>query len=235
MNIQRLLLPILALSVAIGAPGAMAQNEGMQREPSSVADGERALSLYHQGKRAMDAGELADASRQFREALSLDPGLLIARRAYARILISAGRPDRAQDVLAKGLDVAPGDLTTARMLARIARENNDAAVAIEALESIQPPAESRDTLLRAHLADLYRRTGQHGKAAEVYAELQNAEPSNPAWMLGRATSLDHHGQAKAARKAWSALIEREDLDPRIIEYGENRVAALREGSLPYGG
>ncbi|RZU98605.1 tetratricopeptide repeat protein [Spiribacter vilamensis] len=235
MNRQLLLLPLLTITLAIMAPTALAQSEGMQRAPSSVADGERALSLYHQGRRNIEAGELASASRQFREALSLDPGLMVARRAYARILMSAGRPDRAQGVLTRGLEVKPGDFVTARMLARIARDNNDAAVAIRALESIRPPVDSKDTYLRSHLADLYRRTGQHAKAAEIYAELHKADPSDPAWVLGRATSLDHHGSRQEARELWSSLLERDDIDPQIRNYGEDRVTALRDTQIPYGG
>lgn len=225
---------IFGFMLLTGSVAVPAQSDGMSREPSTITAEERALSRYHAGERALDAGDLSRAATKFREALSLDRGLLSARRSYARILMVTRRPERAQDVLLEGLALAPGDLPTARMLARIARANNDAATAIEALESIRPPAESSETHLRSHLADLYRRTEQYDQAANVYAELRRAEPDAAAWILGEAICHDRRGAVESAHKAWGALLESESLDERVRRYARQRQTALRDETVPYG-
>ena len=225
---------IIGIAMITTAPMVTAQSDGMQRAPSSTSADERALDRYQDGRRAMDNGDLLIAARFFREAISLDRNLLGARRAYARILVVTERPERAQSVLAEGLKVAPDDLPTARLLARIARSNNDIDMAIRALEAIRPPADFPETRIRSHLGDLYRRSEQYGKAAAVYAELREVQPAAPAWILGEAISQDRRGEAKAARAAWSALLEREGLDESVRRYAENRAETLRDGQVPYG-
>jgi MSHA biogenesis protein MshN len=228
-------LALTAVFTSIGCVGpALAQTGDMQRSPSNVTAEERALERYHQGERALEGDELLAAARHFREALSLDPALLAARRGYARILIATDRLGRAQAILAEGLTRAPDDLETARLLARVARQNNDAATAIDALEAIRPPAEAPAGRIRAHLADLYRQTGQLAEAAAVYAELRGLEPDNPAWILGEAVCQDRLGANKSARRAWQALLDHPRIDERVRTYARNRYQALRDFELPYG-
>ena len=228
------------IAVLIGAcmllttPIAIAQDDGMQKAPSNMSADERALERYHHGRRAMDDNDLLAAARYFREAISLDRGLLSARRAYARILVVTERPERAQSVLVEGLEIVPDDLATARLLARISRANNDAETAIRALEAIRPPADSPETRIRSHLGDLYRRTEQYAKAAAVYAELRATDSAAPEWILGEAISHDRRGAAEAAREAWSSLLEQDGLDDAVRRYAENRQSVLRDGEVPYG-
>ena len=231
---MRHVIVMIGVAVLVITPVAVVQADGMKRAPSSTSADERALDRYHQGRRAMDEGDLLIAARYFREAVSLDRGLLSARRAYARILMATERPGRAQSVLAEGLEIVPDDLPTARLLARIARGNNDTEMAIRALEAIRPPADSPETQIRSHLGDLYRHNKQYAKAAAVYAELRAVQPSAPEWILGEAISHDRHGEAGAAREAWSALLKQDGVDKSVHRYAENRRRILRNGEVPYG-
>lgn len=235
MSVMRFLSPVAALAVMIGgAADALAQNEALERAPSMVAPDERALILYHEGRHAMDRGELAVGARHFREALSLDPSLQVARQDYAHVLLAAGRPERAQSVLALGLELVPGDSSLARMLVRVARENGDIERAIRVLESIRPDADAEEITLRAHLAELYRETERYDQAARLYAELQTVEPTASKWILGEATSLDHLGATAEAAMAWAELMDHDDIDPSIRRYAEMRLASLRDTLIPYG-
>ena len=225
---------MIGVAMLVTTPIAVAQTDGMKRAPSSTSADERALDRYHQGRRAMNEGDLLIAARYFREAISLDRNLLGARRAYARILVVTERPERAQSVLAEGLEVASNDLPTARLLARIARGNNDIDMAIQALEAIRPPTNSPETQIRSHLGDLYRRNEQYAKAAAVYAELRTVDSGAPEWILGEAISQDRRGEAEAAREAWSMLLKQDGVNDAIRRYAENRRETLRDGQVPYG-
>ena len=225
--------PVLVTVVALltgllaAVPAALAQTEAMERAPSSMNAAERALTAYHDGERALERGDLAAAAQQFREALSLDETLHAARRGYARILVAAGRPERAQDLLARGLAMTPVDPATARLLVRTAQNNGDPAMAIKALRAMRAQTDAEETRIRAHLADLHRRHGDPAAAAALYAELQRIEPDAARWRLGRATSLDHAGAQAEAAAAWADLIEVETLEPAIRRYAANRLQALR--------
>ena len=225
---------MIGVAILVTTPITVAQADGMKRAPSSTSADERALDRYHDGRRAMDEGDLLIAARYFREAISLDRRLLGARRAYARILVVTDRPERAQSVLAKGLEIVPDDLPTARLLARIARSNGNTEMAIRALEAIRPPADSPETQIRSHLGDLYRRNKQYAKAAAVYAELRAVQPAAPKWILGEAISQDRRGETEAARKAWTALLEQDGVGKAVRRYAENRHRILRNDQVPYG-
>ncbi|QGM21539.1 tetratricopeptide repeat protein [Spiribacter sp. 2438] len=228
-------LALILASVLIMAPCAFAQSDGLERSPSTREAGERALTLYHDGREALDRGELAEAAQHFRRALSLDQALDAARRDYARILITAGRPERAQTLLAQGIALPDPEPATARLLARTARDNGNLRTAIRALERIHPRVDPDDRVVRANLAALHRQQGDHLAAASLYAELRDAHPTEPQWILGEAVSRDHAGQATDAHAAWSALTNHDGLDPAIQDHASARIRALEVAQLPSAG
>lgn len=216
---------VITLGVVVAPAGAEAS--GVAREPSAITDTERALDRYQSGIAALDQDALADSARHFREAISLDPTLLGARRYYARILATTGRIERAETVLKAGLEFDPHNVPTARLLARIAAEADHSAVAIEALEAIRPPESSNDTYVRAHLANHYREAGRYEKASAVYARLHAIEPDNPDWRIGRAFAEDRFGATDSAITAWQAVVDHDDkLERSIIDYAKARIEAL---------
>jgi len=56
-----------------------------------------------------DAGRLAEAIHEYREAIGMDQGLLEARRNLAYALFDSGKPEAALQVLSEALLLVPGD------------------------------------------------------------------------------------------------------------------------------
>lgn len=232
------LRPLILLTAALAlAPSShlLAQDSDVTRNPSSTSSDERAESAYREGRRALDAGELAQAAQHMREALSLNPALLPASHDYARILRAAGRPERAQAVLETALREHPGDEITARLAAELAEANGEPAAAITALARAVERVETPDRETLVHLADLQRRHGQSRQAAETYAQLIDQAPDDPRGLVGRAAALDDARQRREAFTAWQDITEHGEISGDVRDYAESRMRSLRNTLIPGGG
>lgn len=225
---------VFFLTLAPIAP-LLAQANDVTRSPSNASADERAERRYHDGRHALQAGELATAAQKMREALSLDPTLLAASQDYARILRSAGRPERAQAVLENALNEAPGDELTARLTAELAEANGDTDAAITALVRAIKQSKTPDRETLVHLADLQRRHDHPADAAETYAQLIDQAPDDPRGQLGRAAALDQASQRRAAFNAWQAVSEADELEQSVRDYAKSRARSLRKTLIPGGG
>lgn len=214
--------------VADAAPG---RDSGTFRRERSDGDPEaRARTLVEQGDTHRRAGDSRAAMDSYRRALELNPGQREARIGYADLLEQAGRTRRARQVLGEGLAETPGDAPMARRYAALADQAGDLEAAIEALE----PARNADDpgRVEAHLAALYRGTGQYEQAANVYTALIEAGDEPSLWRAGLALSLEGQGDAAGARRAWRAVVEDPSAAEPVARHARQRLQVLGDGEQP---
>ena len=121
-------------------------------------------------------GELADereATRQYRQALAIDPDLTEARVQFGRALQRAGDPEQAVEELGRAADQGGGGPTGALaqlFLGEILDERGDAE---EAARRYRSALEQDPTLQQAGLAlaTILWRTGDRAGTLEVPSEL----------------------------------------------------------------
>lgn len=199
-----------------------------RRERSDGDPKARARTLTEQGQTHRRAGDTRSAMESYRRALELDPAQTEARIGYAELLQQTGRGSRARQVLGEGLAERPEDPRLARRYAALADQAGDLEDAIAALE----PARDTDApgRLEAHLAALYRGTGQYERAAALYVELIEAGDDPSLWRAGLALSLEGQGDAEGARAVWEELADDPAAAEPVVRHARQRLEALGAGA-----
>jgi tetratricopeptide (TPR) repeat protein len=87
------------------------------------------LGLAYIGQRSTD--KIADAKAELRQALDLDPELLMARFYLARLYFDQGLSEKAQEQLQLGLKQRPGLPDFLSLLGEVRRELGDPAASVE--------------------------------------------------------------------------------------------------------
>lgn len=213
-------------SVADASP----ESGTFRRERSDGDPKARARALVEHGDARRRAGDPRGAMDHYRRALELDADQRRARIGYAELLEQVGRSARAREVLGKGLAQDPEDAGMARRYAALADQAGDLEAAIEALESARDArAPGR---AEAHLAALYRGTGQYERAAAVYEELIDAGENTSLWRAGLALSLEGLGDAERAIELWRAVANDPAADQPVVRHARQRLEALGADPQP---
>ena len=150
-----------------------------------------------------------------------------AREAQALRLIAAGRLTEAAEIVSQGLEREPAWSGYRRLAARIELARNQPKTALAALETDPPPL-ALDPEYHGLLASAYQRLGRHQDAARVYQGLTQSQPGEAHWWAGYAISRDSLGESAEALKAYAQARKLGQLDARVLEYIDRRVAALRD-------
>ncbi|MFO8155867.1 MAG: tetratricopeptide repeat protein [Pseudomonadota bacterium] len=205
--------------------------EAEPREPRTappsqprVAEPPPAEAALAEAERLVADGDSRAAMDAYRRALVLEPGMAAARVGYARILAGAGRTARAREVLEEGLERQPDHRLLASHMATLAMEAGDRVEARRTLERAVLPEAAGE--VEAQLAYLYRTSGHHAAARDLYARLAEAEPDHPRWLTGLGQSAAAEGAREVAVGAWRRLLEIDSLDPDLRRWAQRRLDTL---------
>lgn len=135
-----------------------------------------AQAAYYLGVSHEGLGEIADADKQYREALELDPNLVEASANLSAILLDSGKAAQALEVIDRALKITPKhpDLLVNRALALEAFGDSDRATAAYGHAVAARPD---DPELRLAYSDMLLSAG---KRAEALAQVKAAgTPSDP--------------------------------------------------------
>jgi MSHA biogenesis protein MshN len=188
---------------------------------------EKSEAAYRRAVRLLDQGRPEDASVQLRESLREQPDHVKARELAAGLALQGGHWREAQELLEEGLRQVPSHYPFARLLARVYVDHGSEAKALAVMESAAP-AGSDDPDFSALLGVLYQRAGRHADAVQVYKRALALRPQNARTWLGFAISLEGTEQWDAAKRAYARAKESGGLTPPLIQYAEQRLAALSE-------
>lgn len=184
--------------------------------------------LYAQARRALERGDDARAEALLSDALAAKPVLHYAREDLGNLHIRRGRLDDAEGVVRAGFERDPSFTGYRRLAARLELARDRPAAAVEVLLRDPPPVE-RDVDYHALMASAYQRLGRHEEAARGYRELARVQPDVANWWAGHGLSRDALGDAPAALAAYARARQLGGLDPRVLEYVNQRSAALAAG------
>lgn len=153
---------------------------------------DEALAAYHQAAISqpkdaephLSAGLLleqqnkyADAEREYKAALELDPGSADAATGLANIYMTGRRFPEAAAALRKVVAAHPDDASAHVQLGRVLAaesKNDEAIVELQAAVKLAPT----DLSVQRDLADVYTLVGKHDEAASAYKTLVAAHPAD---------------------------------------------------------
>lgn len=199
----------------------------VDKKPRPFTATEQAEAAYRRALRFMDQGRPDDAMDELRLALREQPSHVPARELAAGLALQGGHWREAQALLEEGLRQVPSHYMFARLLARVYVDHGAEAKALAVMESAAPQG-SDDPEFSALLGLLYQRAGRHADAVQVYKRALTLRPNDARTWLGFAISLEGTGQRDAARRAYQRAKETGGLTPTLVQYADQRLAALAE-------
>lgn len=116
-------------------------------------------------------GEIPDAITQYRSVLRIDPQCVDSIGRLAALLEQTGCSDEADDLLTRGLSLAPGDVFLNLTAAKLERREKRIAEAIARLESVDVNTTGGDLAGAIHLelGQLYDLSAQPARAFEQFS------------------------------------------------------------------
>lgn len=183
------------------------------------------LQAYRRGIKELQQ-DLGEAANSFNLALRLNPRLIEARLQLIRILEGQGNDLQTRELIAKGLDIAPGNRTLRKKRARQLLAERRLQEAISLLQNPPVPTVAEDVEYHALLAGLQQESKQYEAAAQNYMRLLQVRPQEAVWWLGLAVSMDQDGDFVQARKAYRQALALPGLSPDLQAYIEGRLQVL---------
>lgn len=135
---------------------------------------EQALLTTAEG--AASQGNMAQAEKNYLQAIGLSEGHVEAHLALAELYIQQNQPAKAREVLNKAVQFQPGHVAVNYMLGKLYLQDGDASAALTAFQrGIKTQPGSLDLLSGAGIAsDMLRK---HGKAQRYYEDAIAKNPS----------------------------------------------------------
>lgn len=200
-------------------PAAEMRVEKQERKPTPA---ESADNAYRRGVAAHRQGSAAQAAGFYRQALELYPEHGAARQALVGILLEARQFDDAEEVLRRGIEIAPARMASVLSLARLKVEKGDAATALDLLLR-NAAAGERSPEYQGFVGALLNRAGRSGEAIERYQSATRLAPAEARWWVGLGISLDAGGRAAEAREAYLRARGLPGLPTDLVQHVEQRL------------
>lgn len=194
----------------------------VDRQAHLPSAAERAESEYRRGIQAQRQGHLDEAAGSYRAALADFSEHAAARQTLAALLIEAKRFDEAEELLRKGVELAPVRLASALALARLKVERNQAGAALELLLGSAAAGE-RSAEFQGFVGALLNRAGRAAEAVERYQAATRLAPTEGRWWAGLGIALEAAGKGAEAREAYQRARAAPGLPADLAQYIEQRL------------
>ena len=197
---------VLAMAYAVWYPGDRGPRENMPRAREAALKAvalDNSLAAGHMALAYIDLNydwNFAEAERESKRALELDPNLAIVRNYYARELVISGRTDEALAQVRRALELQPyAGLDYPAWVFYLAHRYNDALELAQKMVAIDP----NFSWGRWALAANYEQLGKEKEAAEEYLQFEILSGSSPQ----RIKRLREGLARSSAKGFWQASLE----------------------------
>lgn len=214
-------------------PISTSQPEGgeMEKVPHKAAAVTPASESYLEAVDLYRRGRAAVAERRLRTALAHDPNHVESRLFLATLLIEQRRATEAQTLLADGLALLPRDPRMAKLAARLLVSAGEVEPALEVLLKASP-AVTADPDYHAFVAAVLQRLELHREAIRLYQAVLALDPSQAAWWVGLAVSLEAEHKGDGALTAYRRAQVAQVMEPNLRRYIDSRISVLQRRKNP---
>jgi tetratricopeptide (TPR) repeat protein len=188
---------------------------------------EDAYRLNNLGVAHLERYDFRAAADAFRQALTIEPDLTIARLNLAIARLYDGEHDAASidaNAVVAALPRSPHGHYVAGLIARAANRTADAMAAFQRALDVDPD----DVGSRIQLAQIHTAERRYAEAASLFEAALSGEPFNATAAYGLATALVRGGQRTAGEAAMARFQALRD-NPAAITYSNNYMEQGRYG------
>lgn len=209
-------------AVAVPKPAPAPAEARIDKQVNLPSPAERAEIEYRRGILAQRQGNPDEGVARYRAALDDYPEHAAARQTLAALLIEAKRYDDAEDLLRKGMALAPVRLASTLALARLKVERNQTPAALDLLLK-NAEAGERSAEYQGFAGALLNRAGRAPEAVEHYRAATRLAPNEGRWWAGLGIALEAAGKGTDAREAYQKARTLPGLPADLAQHIEQRM------------
>lgn len=197
-------------------------------------------ALALQARLQVAMGQSTDATYTLRTLLEKAPGNSNARAQLAQLYLNTDRVDAADDLIAEGLEIEPGNPTWLQLQAGLAASRGDVADAIRSYERLMESQPNPQTL--GQLVSLYLQQNQAPQAQALLGEYPELVNTSTQLQAIRGSVLVGLGETDQAKRVFTLALQRSEssaavsgvIGQMIGSLGEAEAIALAESvdSMP---
>lgn len=196
----------------------------IRKTPRPLSSADKTELAYQRASLAIRQGRRQEAIAALQQTLVLQPLHTQARLALAGAWIENGQMQRAQEVLAAGIDRQPSSTALAKLYGHLLVQQGDYSRARRTLEAAAMGAR-QDADYQALLGTLYQRIGAPEQAALAYRRALTLRPDQGVWWIGLGIAQEQAQRHEQAREAFGTAL-RHTLTPALRRYAQGRRQSL---------
>jgi Flp pilus assembly protein TadD len=224
---MRYLLGPAVLAAALAAFGASIAGRSSPPQTAQTAVRERAYRANNVGVARLEQFDYKGAERSFREALSLQPDLPLARLNLAIALLYDGRSADALIEAREAVKRLPDTPQAQYVLGLAAKAESSLEEAIAGFSRVTR-LDARDAGAKVQLGQIYLQQRKYPEAVELFQDALASEPYNVTAAYNAALALTRGGQAEEGRAAMQRFESLRDA-PYGVTYSQTYLGQGRYG------
>lgn len=176
-------------------------------------------------KKALDSNNLAQALKNYNEALRYTPSDSNVRQRLSALYYGKGEVRKAAEILQKGIALEPDNASLRLSLAKMLMKENQGAAALTVLSVLPNSASIEYVSLRAALA---QKNKQDALALESYEILTNREPESGRWWLGFAIQQERAFNLEGAKYSYQQALNKFGLSNQSQQFIRDRLTLISQ-------
>ena len=222
-------LPAPAVSKAGTISISPVATDGVEQVRVADEDIVRIDRMVYEARKLYREGEVNAGLNKLLNAVKRAPDNVSARSTLAVLLFEQGQGKLATYILNEGLRKHPHQPEWTKILARALYSEGQMDKALALLEEAPPPVKGH-LEYHALYAGILQEKGEHARAAVVYRNLLRYQPSNGAWWMGLAISLEAMSRKNDAIIAYRNALNTPQLNSDSLQYVKDRLNLLKQKS-----
>jgi MSHA biogenesis protein MshN len=210
-------------SVDKAKPAPSAKSGEVVIEQVELTPQQLAKKAQERAKKALDSNNLAEALKNYHEALRYTPTNDEVRRRLSALYYGKGEVRKAAEILQKGIALDPDNGQLRLSLAKMLMKEKQGEAALTVLSTLPHSASVEYLSLRAVLA---QKAKQDDLALQSYQKLVEREPESGRWWLGLGIQQERAFDLDSAKASYQHAITKLGLSSQTQQFIRDRLTLI---------
>jgi len=210
-------------SVDKAKPAPSAKSGEVVIEQVELTPQQLAKKAQERAKKALDSNNLAEALKNYHEALRYTPTNDEVRRRLSALYYGKGEVRKAAEILQKGIALDPDNGQLRLSLAKMLMKEKQGEAALTVLSTLPQSASVEYLSLRAVLA---QKAKQDDLALQSYQKLVEREPESGRWWLGLGIQQERAFDLDSAKTSYQQAITKLGLSSQTQQFIRDRLTLI---------
>lgn len=204
-------------------PAPSAKSGEVMIEQVELTPQQLSKKAQERAKKSLDSNNLAEALKNYHEALRYTPTNDEVRRRLSALYYGKGEVRKAAEILQKGIALDPDNSQLRLSLAKMLMKEKQGEAALTVLSTLPKSASVEYLSLRAVLA---QKAKQDDLALQSYQKLVEIEPESGRWWLGLGIQQERAFDLDSAKSSYQQAMTKLGLSSQTQQFIRDRLTLI---------